>query len=143
MADPLKDMSYLTLLAKGFVGQVAVNFCDYVKKNYKVYKAKDILKDFSRIADDFKGMQAVESQYYADILIEHVRENGELSKAEARNLFEFVKTISKEAASAFWCKFSSNEKGQEELRAHALKWLEAANAGAYLTSIIDRKQAVK
>jgi len=143
MAKPFKDKGYLNLLAHGFVGSVAANFTTYIEKNYKVYKAVDILDRFGKIADDFKDMQAVESVYYTDILIEHIKEKMVLSKVQGQNLFAFVKTISKEAANAFWMKFSFNEKnGDNKLRELALKWMDEVGSGSYLTSIISKSQAM-
>ena len=107
--DVMRDHNYLTLLAKGYIGDIAVNFVDYIKKNYKVYNAEDILNKFTKeIQDDFKSMLVTEIAFYTKEICDYVvKQDKVLTKKQGENLYKFITSIDKEAASGFWSSFSS------------------------------------
>jgi hypothetical protein len=106
-SDPLSDLDYLLLLAKGFVGSIAVNFTEFIRKEYKVYSAEEILNNFPRIEEDFKKMTlATDFTFYNKILVDHMKKKGKkLTKEQGNNLFSFVKILPREVASGFWGDF--------------------------------------
>lgn len=110
--EVLKDHNYLTLLSKGYVGDIAVNFVDYIKKNYKVYNAEDILNKFTKeIQDDFKAMLVTEIAFYTKEICDYVEKQDKvLTKKQGENLYKFLTSIDKEAASGFWVTFAGQCK---------------------------------
>ena len=109
--DLFKDHNYLHLVTKGFVGDTcAVNFVDYIKKNYKVYNAEDILNKLTdEMEAEFKSMLVTEVAFYSKEITEFVKKSGKvLTKKQGENLFRFYKAIEKEAASGFWSLFSAD-----------------------------------
>jgi MoxR-like ATPase len=106
--DPFRDHNYLHLLAKGFIGDIATNFIDYVKKNYKVYNAEDILGKYTDEMDaEFKAMLVTEIAFYSKEIVDHVKKSGKsLTKKQSENLLRFYQAIPKEAAADFWALFS-------------------------------------
>ena len=107
--DLFKDHNYLHLICKGFIGDIATNFVDYVKKNYKVYNAEDILNKYTDEMDvEFKAMLVTEIAFYSKEISGHVKKTGKnLTKKQGENLFRFYTAIPKEAAGGFWSLFSS------------------------------------
>lgn len=107
--EVLKDHNYLTLLAKGYIGDIAVNFVDYIKKNYKVYNAEDILNKFTEeVQKEFKSMLVTEIAFYSKEICNYVTKmDKSLSKKQGENLYRFLTSIDKEAASGFWLSFST------------------------------------
>jgi hypothetical protein len=106
--DPLSDLDYLLLLTKGYVGDtVAVNFTEFVKKEYKVYSAEEILNNFPKLREEFKKMIATDFAFYNKILVTHIKKSGvkKLKAEQNANIFEYVKTIPREVASGFWGEF--------------------------------------
>lgn len=110
--DPMKDHTFLTLLAKGWIGDLAIPFVDYVKRDYKIWSAEDILNKFNDNLDkEFKSMLVTEIAFYSTELIEYMkREVKALSKKQGENLLRWYKAIPVEAASGFWSKFSAECK---------------------------------
>jgi hypothetical protein len=110
--DVMRDHNYLTLLAKGYIGDIAVNFVDYIKKNYKVYNAEDILNKWSNeIETDFKSMLVTEIAFYTKEICDYVAKTDKaLTKKQGENLYRFLISIDKEAASGFWSSFSGQCK---------------------------------
>ena len=106
--DPLKDHNYLHLLARGYIGDIATNFLDYIKKNYKVYNAEDILNKYTDEMDaDFKAMLVTEIAFYSKEISDYVKKTGKnLTKKQGDNLFRFYTSIPKEGAADFWALFS-------------------------------------
>jgi len=106
--DPFKDHNYLHLLTKGYIGDIATNFLDYIKKNYKVYNAEDILNKYTDELDaEFKGMLVTEIAFYSKELTDHIKKAGKLTKKQQENLLRFFKAIPKEGASDFWTLLSA------------------------------------
>lgn len=117
--DPMKDLDYLLLLSKGYVGDtVGVNFVEYVKKNYKVLSVEDIL---NRMTDEhvafLQGLEAAEVGYYCDGVVAWCKKGGKkLTPKQGANLARFYVSIPKEAASGFWMNFA------KEAREAAVEW---------------------
>lgn len=117
--DPMKNLDYLLLLSKGYIGDsVGVNFIEYVKKNYKVLSVEDILNKMSTEHVEFlKTLETAELGYYCDGIVAHCKKAGKkLSKKQAENLATFYVSIPKEAASGFWMNFC------KEAREAAIDW---------------------
>ena len=106
--EVLKDHNYLTKLSKGYIGDIAVNFVDYIKKNYKVYNAEDILNKFTKeVEEDFKSMLVTEIAFYTKEICDYVeKQDKTLTKKQGENLYRFMLSIDKEAASGFWASFT-------------------------------------
>jgi hypothetical protein len=112
---PLEDSNYLILLAKGFVGSsVAINFVEYIKKNYKVYQASEILTKFSTLKEAFSSMPITDITYYNKEIIKYISENipKELTPKQGKNLLLYIQTIPQEASMGFWSDFSTSCKYQ-------------------------------
>jgi hypothetical protein len=105
--DPFQDTNYLHLLSMGYIGNIATNFVDYVKKNYKVYTPEDILNKFPKdMEDEFSKMIVTDVTFYSKELVDYIKKSGKvLTKKQNENLFKFYKVIPKEAASGFWSAF--------------------------------------
>jgi hypothetical protein len=127
--DPLKDLDYFHLLANGYLGStITINFIDYIKKNYKIFSAKDILNNWNRdIEEDFKKMEVPELGFYSNELIKYLTANPKMTPKQSKNLVAFVKAIPKESASGFWAKFTT------DCRTVATKWYnETEDAKDYI-----------
>jgi hypothetical protein len=138
-SDPFKDLNYLTLLAKGYIGEtVGLNFVEYVRKEYKVYTAEDVLNKWSEeMAKEFAELQPVEVAFYSNEITVYVKKhNKNLSKKQSENLFEFVKVVSKESASGFWLHFA------KEARQIALTWYNHPGVKEYLYGILNKSSSV-
>jgi hypothetical protein len=104
--DPLNDLDYLLLLAGGYVGRtVGVNFSEFIKKEYKVYSAEEILNK-----DEFEKMIVTDFTFYNKIIIQHIKKSkaDKLSVKHSANLFLYVKTMPREAAAGFWAAFRAD-----------------------------------
>jgi hypothetical protein len=109
--DPLSDSDYLILLASGYVGTtVSVNFVEFIRKEYKVFTAEEILNNFPKLEEDLKKMIATDFTYYNKILVAHIKKSGvkKLSEKHSANLFSYVKFIPRETASGFWGAFRTD-----------------------------------
>jgi hypothetical protein len=108
--DPVKDLDYLTLLAVGYLGTTtAVNFVDYVRKEYKVYTAEDILNKLTDdMLEDIKSLSAGDPTYCTGIskeIAEWVEKQPAaklLSDKQSANLAKYLQAIPEETASGFW-----------------------------------------
>ena len=120
--DLLTDRSpeqadYMTEVAKGYIGDVGLNFVDYATKDYKVYKAEDFLDGWSEhLESEVAKMDASEFYYYSNEIIDHIKKAGKLTPKQGHNLALYVYTIPKECASGFWVQFA------KEVRETAIKW---------------------
>lgn len=147
--DPFKDLDYLTLLAKGWVGDCcAVNFVDYIRKNYRVYNAEDILNKFTNeMEGEFKAMPVTEVAFYSKEITDFVKKSGKLlTKKQCENLFRWCSAIPKESAAGFWSLFSS------ECRDAATAWykFETVVDGKksmpvqdYIFKLLSKKESLK
>jgi hypothetical protein len=109
--DPLTDNDYLILLGGGYLGStVSVNFSEFVKKEYKVYSATEILNNFPKLEEDFKKMIATDFTFYNKEIVSHIKKSkmDKLSTKQSANLFLYVKTIPRETAAGFWSAFRTD-----------------------------------
>lgn len=110
--DPFKDPNYLHLLSMGYIGDIATNFVDYIKKEYKVHNAEDILNKWTdAVEEEFKGMLVTEIAFYTKEICGFLKKSGKnLTKKQGENLLRFYKVIPKEAAAGFWSAISTDCK---------------------------------
>lgn len=128
----LEDHNYLTLLARGYVGSaVSATFVDYVKKDYKLFSAKEILDNFDKdMSKTFEAMEPNEVAFYSTQIVEYIVNNKvKLSKKQQENLFKYYKLIPQEQGAAFWRCFVGDEndtkKTKEEKefqRSETVRW---------------------
>jgi len=101
----LQDLDYLQLLAKGYIGSTtSVSFTEFVRKDYRVLSAKDILNKWTaEMALSLKNAEPTEYTFYSKELVRYISENNvKLSKKEQDNLFHFMTTVPPEAAGGLW-----------------------------------------
>jgi len=139
--DLLGDLDYLTKLAIGYVGEsVAINFVEYVRKNYKVHSAEDILNKMTKeMEDEFKASLVTDVTFYSKEIVNYIKkEKVKLSKKQGDNLAKFFKAIPKEAAAGFWSLFTS------ECREEATRWYKAdSTVQAHTMGLIFKAEAMK
>ena len=112
LTDKSKEHNdYLTLLAKGYVGDVGLNFFNYVTKEYKVYKPEELLDGWTdAIENEVKAMEASDIYFYSSEIISYVKKAGRLTQKQGRNLALYVYSIPKECASGFWIQFAKDAR---------------------------------
>jgi hypothetical protein len=142
--DPLKDENYLTLLCKGYLGKtVAINFVDYVKKNYKIYSPEDILDTMnknSELKEFFESIEPAECAYYSKEIVKYIAKLGKLTNSHSKNLFLWMKTVNKEIASGFWSVFV----GENKTKAIARKWYsDTEGVQDYIYGFLAKDKALK
>jgi hypothetical protein len=118
---------------------VAINYVDYIKKDYKIYSAQDILEKWNDVMEqEFKDMLVTEIAFYSTEIVTHIKKvNKNLPKREAENLIRWVKAVPKESASGFWSKFSA------DCRDIAAKWYkEAPGATDYIFGFLAKSKAL-
>jgi len=119
--DILKDFDYLYLLSSGYLGKtVALSFQEYVKKDYKVYTAKDILDNFPKLKPEFEKFAPTDLTFYNGLLVEYMKTLKKLAPKQGDNLFDYFQTIPKEVAAGFWTEFL------KECKQIAADWLKAS-----------------
>ncbi|MEM4251327.1 MAG: hypothetical protein QW828_05805 [Candidatus Bathyarchaeia archaeon] len=132
----LQDLDYLQLLAKGYIGSTtSVSFTEFVRKDYRVLSAKDILDKWNQdMATSLKNAEPTEYTFYSKELVRYISENNiKLTKKQQDNLFHFVTTIPPEAAGGFWADFL--KKCEKE----ATNWYKAAKEHRdYLMKILAK-----
>jgi len=140
--DPLKDLDYLTLLASGYLGSsVAINFVEYVRNNYRVFSAEDILDKYTKEMEEaFKDMTVPEVTFYSKEIIRWVKEQKltKLTKKQSDNLLKFLKAIPKEAASGFWGQATT------DIRDVTTAWYKGTTgAQDYIYGFLSKEQSLK
>lgn len=117
----LDDLDYLILLASGNVGtSIAVNFSEFIKKDYKVYSAEEILNNFPKLKGDFEKMIATDFTFYNKEVVNYmVKNNVKLTKKQGDNLFGFTKVMPKEAAAGLWSAL------RKDCRDESAKWYKS------------------
>jgi len=137
----LKDPDYLTLLASGYVGTtVAINFIEYIKKDYKVFSAEDILNGFNKkMADEFSKFLVTDIAFYNKEIIKYIAKSKiTMSKEQCENLFHYYRVIPKEAAAGFWSEFS------KECRDEAARWYKnTEGVSKYTLGFLGKASALK
>jgi len=103
-----EDSSYLHQISMGFIGnEVGMNFVEFCKKNYKVFKPEDFLNNMtSTLEKELSKMVITDINFYSKEIIEFIKKKKEMTKTAQFNLFKFFKIIPKECASDFWSTFS-------------------------------------
>jgi hypothetical protein len=91
-------LSYLMKLSCGYVGSIiGIQFVDFIKKDYKVLTAEDILDRFSdKLSKSLEAMDVPEVGYYNKLLLEYIQKHKKLSKKQVPNLIAYYKVIGKE-----------------------------------------------
>ena len=137
--DILSDSEFLIKIASGYVGvTTAVAFVDFIRKDYKVLSAKDILNRYDAEMDkDLKKMLVTEVAFYSKELVAYIAETGKkLSKNQSNNLLRYYKAIPKEAGAGFWSAFNLKcreistvwYKNTEGVAAYTLNYLGKSSA---------------
>ena len=134
---PLEDENYLTYLAKGYIGDIAVSYVDFVKSNFKVYTAEQLLDGLtSEMLNELKSKDTSERAYYERILHQFIDKNSLTAKMN-KNLLKYFKMLPKEEATGFWTHLLSIN------RAKATAWHKTEGVSDYLWSIINKAEALK
>jgi hypothetical protein len=109
--DLIKDLDFLTKVAAGYIGDtVAINFVNFVRKDYKVHDAEDILNKWgTELREEFAKADPTDVSFYSKVLIKFVAKNG-LTKKQQTNLTEWFFTIPKEAGAGFYNLFINEER---------------------------------
>ena len=139
--DPLVDLDYLILLAGGYVGtNVSVNFSEFIKKDYKVFSAEEILNNFPKLKDEFVKMIVTDFTFYNKIITEHIKKSktDKLSTKHTANLFSYVKTMPREAAAGFWASFRS-----EFTKASAAWYQASSEITNYIRGLLNKSESMK
>ena len=131
--DPLKDLDYLLLLVKGYVGSTeAQNFTEYIRKDYKVYTAEDILNKFQDLKTEFKAMIATDLTFYNKELVLHITKN-KLVKTQQDNLWGYVQVVPREVAAGLWSELLT------ECKEEATNWYRSSPAiKKYLINLLAK-----
>jgi hypothetical protein len=139
--DPLKDLDYLILLGGGYVGSmVAVQFVEFIKKDYKVFSAEEILDNFPKLKDEFDKMIATDFTFYNKILVQHIKKSKtkKLPTKHTANLFAFVKTMPREVASGFWASF------RKDCADASKAWYESSlEITNYIRGLLNKSESMK
>jgi len=138
--DPLADLDYLQLLSKAWVGSnEAIQFTEFVRKDFKVFSGKEIINKFPMIKEHFETLQVPEVKFYNTSVINYIKDESiKLNNTQRNNLFDYVKTIPKESASGFWSEFSKMDT------LGATQWYKSDPAIAtYILSLYDKQSATK
>jgi hypothetical protein len=92
--------TYFMKLACGYVGSViGIQFVDFVKKDYKVLTASEILDKFTdKMGEELKAMETFVVAFYNKLLLEYVQKHKKLSKKQVENLLSYYRCIQKEGA---------------------------------------------
>lgn len=110
--DLLKDdPDYMMKLSAGYVGDtVAVNFQTFVRSDYNIHSAEDILNGWNKkLAEEFAGAEPTDIAYYSKILVEFAGKN-KLNKKQQANLKAWFFVISKESATGFYQLFLNTQR---------------------------------
>lgn len=138
--DPLKDLDYLTLLSKGYLGDtISLNFVEYVRKSYKVYSGKDIIEKMTpELEQEFKDMIVTEIAFYNNEIIKYLSNKNKLTHKQSENLYRFITAIPKEAASGLWSLL------MEKSRDLGTEWHKSQpGAKDYIMSLLSKAEAMK
>lgn len=132
--DPLKDLEYLSLLAKGYIGSTAISYTEFVEKNYDILTAEDILNRFDeRVENILSSDNPAEVSFYNGVLLTYLKDH-KLNSRQPENLFRYIKTVPKETAQGFWIEWKKRNYQD------ATKWSGAdIRRGKYLMSLISPK----
>jgi MoxR-like ATPases len=136
--NPINDLDYLVLLSRGYLGEtLAIDFTQFIKKDYKVFTAEDILGKFAKLKPEFEKMIATDITFYNKEIVSYIKKNSvKLSKKQSDNLFEYIKTIPRETASGFWYDF------RKECPEESSKWYKSsAEVTAYIGETYNKPKS--
>jgi hypothetical protein len=139
--DPLNDLDYLILLAGGYVGTtVAVNFKEFIQKDYKVYNAEEILNNFPKFKGEFEKMLVTDFTFYNKIIVQHIKKSKveKLPAKQSANLFLYVKTMPREAAAGFWSGFRTDCS-----KASGVWYQSSAEITNYIRGLLNKSESMK
>lgn len=117
--------SYLLQVAGGFIGTVwGLDFVNFVKREYKVISAKDVLNKYTeKVSKHVSNAGVPELSELVKSLVEELgKVKGKLKVAQKNNLAKFVKDLKNEVAANFWMAWSK----EPELRDQAQDWYDTA-----------------
>jgi hypothetical protein len=136
--NPLEDLDYLILLSNGYLGTIATQYVEFIKKDYKVFSPEEILNKFPKLKEDFQKMLATDITFYNKEIASFIKkENISLTKKQSENLFEYVKTIPRETATGFWSKF------MEDCKSEATRWYKSnADVTAYIRGLLNKAESL-
>jgi hypothetical protein len=102
------------MLATGFLGSVcAIKFRSFIESDYESLSADVILNKWdktvaSKIQSIVDAGRIPELAAYNDLLVEHIKKEGKMSKANKANLSKFLDLLPKEIISGFWTHFNKD-----------------------------------
>lgn len=132
--DLLKDLDYLMLLAKGCVGSTtAINFVEFIRKDYKTLTPEDILNRFNEEMERLVTQaESTETSFYCKNLTTYLKKNTEnLSSNQLGNLYRFFRALPREVAGGFWSGMT------RDCRAHATKFHGYKDVADYVMEILS------
>ena len=109
--DLLKDLDFLMKISAGYIGDtVAVNFVDFVRKDYKVHDPEDILNKWNKeLEREFADSAPTDVSFYSKVLVKFAGKSG-LTKKQMGNLTAWFFAIPKESAAGFYNLFINEER---------------------------------
>jgi len=110
-------------IADGFIGSTwALDFVQYVKRNYKVLSPKEVLNTYNDAArEHVRNSATPEMSEFTKSLVEELKKKpGKLTPKQKENLGKFVHDLKNESVANFWLLWS----GESTLRAQADDWFE-------------------
>jgi len=138
--EVLKDHDYLHYLARGYLGDtVSTAWVEYIKKDFRVYSAEDILNKWTpEMEKEFGEMLVNELSFYETELISYIKKTAKpLTKKQGENLAKWYTKIPKECTAGFWGKFSV------DCRDIATKWYkETPGIDQYTIGVLSRRRSV-
>ena len=137
--DPIKDLDYLTLLSKGYLGDtVSLNFVDYVRNSYKVYNGKEIVEKMTdEMEEEFKQILITEVAFYNEEIVKYLKNKKNLTQKQGDNLYRYMTAIPREGASGLWSVMMTN------CRDIATAWhQERKEVRDYITGILSKTRSL-
>lgn len=136
--DPLTDLDYLMLLAKGCVGgTTAINFVEFIRKDYKTLTPEDILDRFDKdMEKHVSKAESTETSFYCKTLGAYLKKHsGKLTQKQLDNLYRFFKALPKEVAGGFWSQLT------RDCRGHATQLHGYKDTAEYVMDMLSVKGA--
>jgi len=149
--DPMKELDYLLLLSKGYVGSaVATNFMDFVKNKFRVITPGEVLNKLDdALVQEIKDSSPEAITNLSNEIASFVAQSKKALKPKAsKNMAIFLQTaLPKEAASGFWTALLT-ECQKEGCRQVALEWYEKESGPQgmvkdFIYGRLNKKEAMK
>lgn len=133
------NLSYMTMVATGFLGSTcAIKFRSFVENDYESLSADMILNKWdkaieSKLQSIVDAGRIPELAAYNDLIVEHIKKQGKLSKVNKANISKFVTMMPKEIVSGFWQHFN------QDLRELSEEWFnnDPENPQIILRAIVN------